>query len=61
MAFESENISYDQLLELINKLSLEDKLRLKKDAFSDDLNALEIDKIMDSYHKKYEKTYKDLA
>ena len=61
MGFESENISYEQLLELINQLSVEDKLRLKKEAFPDDLNALEIDKIIDSYHNKYEKTYKDLA
>jgi hypothetical protein len=61
MGFETEHISYEQLLELVNKLSVEDKLRLKKEAFSDDLNALEIDAIMDNYHKRYEQTYKDLA
>lgn len=61
MGFEKEDISYEQLLKLINQLSTEDKLRLKKDAFPEELNALEIDRIMDDYHKKYEKTYKDLA
>lgn len=61
MGFETENISYEQLLELVNQLSVEDKLRLKSEVFSDDLNAAEINAIMDEYHKKFNQTYKDLA
>jgi hypothetical protein len=61
MGFENEHISYEQLLELVNQLSLEDKLRLKKEIFPDDINEAEINSIMDAYHKKFEQTYKDLA
>ena len=56
MGFETENISYEQLLELVNKLSVEDKQKLMHDAAAKEVETA----IMEDF-KKYEATFKALA
>lgn len=56
MGFESENISYEQLLELISQLSIEDKKRLIQD-----LTSKRIEEAILEDFKKYEATFRALT
>jgi DNA polymerase sigma len=56
MGFENEHISYEELLELVNQLSLEDKQKLIRD-----ITISEVEKAILEDFKKYEETFRALA
>ena len=64
MGFEKEHLSFDELVNEVNRLSNAQKIELIKKIVPNTEEALqhqELNKILDRYHDKYEQTYKDLA
>jgi len=64
MGFEKEHLSFDELVNEVNRLSNAQKIELIKKIVPNTEEAVqhqELNKILDRYHDKYEQTYKDLA